>query len=507
MNRLEGSRRRHSTLWITPIAVALMIFCGQGQRAMAQWTNANVSGDINSTNTGNIGIGTPTPAAKLQVTTMGYGTYTDIGGSAATVGGVLIDQTVSSGSFTNPYRGVAIKTKVDMTSNLAFNVLSLHTETGIPSTNSANLSNLTIRGSNNVAYYAGTGSLGNMQGFFGTVIRDGSGAVTTASGVQTVIQNNNPTNAITTVYGLRVGSITNVGTITNMYGVHVGDISAGTITNTPFSFYASDPNAFNYFAGNVGIGTTAPTVKLDVAGQIRSSTGGFAFPDNTVQTTASQSFKNIANATGVTQFSAASINDSIRFVGTGGTTVSFDAATKKVIIDSSASGSTISAANVTAGQFGQGNYIFPGDVTVNGNIAAKYQDMAEWVPSRQKLAAGTVVILDPEHSNHVISSASAYDTRVAGVVSARPGLALGEGGEGKVLVATTGRVKVKVDATRAPIRIGDLLVTSDVVGMAMKSDPISVGGRQIHAPGTIIGKALEPLDQGVAEILVLLSMQ
>ncbi len=38
--------------------------------------------------------------------------------------------------------------------------------------------------------------------------------------------------------------------------------------------------------GNVGIGTAAPTQKLEVAGQVFSSSGGFRFPDNTVQTTA-----------------------------------------------------------------------------------------------------------------------------------------------------------------------------------------------------------------------------
>jgi hypothetical protein len=148
-----------------------------------------------------------------------------------------------------------------------------------------------------------------------------------------------------------------------------------------------------------------------------------------------------------------------------------------------------------------------GDLTVTGNIAAKYQDVAEWVESSQSLPAGTVVVLDHTKSNQVVNSTQAYDTRVAGVISAQPGITLGESGEAKVLVATTGRVRIKVDATGAPIHIGDLLVTSDFQGIAMKSEPIKVGGRLMHMPGTLIGKALEPLEKGRGEILVLLSLQ
>jgi hypothetical protein len=149
-----------------------------------------------------------------------------------------------------------------------------------------------------------------------------------------------------------------------------------------------------------------------------------------------------------------------------------------------------------------------GNINVTGNINAKYQDVAEWVPATKMMPAGTVVVLDPEKTNQVMSSTKAYDTGVAGVISERPGLALGEGGEGKVLVATTGRVKVKVDATREAIRVGDLLVTGDKEGVAMKSLPLDLGGTPIHRPGTLIGKALEPLEKGkTGEILILLSLQ
>jgi DNA-binding beta-propeller fold protein YncE len=47
--------------------------------------------------------------------------------------------------------------------------------------------------------------------------------------------------------------------------------------------------------GKVGIGTTAPSQRLEVAGQVYSNYGGFRFPDNTVQTTAFTGGDNLGN--------------------------------------------------------------------------------------------------------------------------------------------------------------------------------------------------------------------
>lgn len=151
--------------------------------------------------------------------------------------------------------------------------------------------------------------------------------------------------------------------------------------------------------------------------------------------------------------------------------------------------------------------VVAGDIELSGVVNAKYEDLAEWVPASSDLAAGTVVVLDPALGNGVKASTTAYDTRVAGVVSDQPGILLGQKSATKEKVATTGRVRVRVDATRAPIAVGDLLVTSDKPGTAMRSIPVEVAGISMHRPGTIVGKALEPLASGEGEILVLLSLQ
>ena len=148
-----------------------------------------------------------------------------------------------------------------------------------------------------------------------------------------------------------------------------------------------------------------------------------------------------------------------------------------------------------------------GNVTVDGNIGARYQDVAEWVETSSPLEAGTVVIVDPAEPNRVLPAPKAYDTRVAGAVSRQPGLVLGERSDSKVMVAQSGRVRVKVDATRGAIKIGDLLVTSDTLGHAMRSRPMRVGAQSLHRPGTLLGKALEALPAGKGEILVLLTLQ
>jgi len=232
--------------------------------------------------------------------------------------------------------------------------------------------------------------------------------------------------------------------------------------------------------GRVGIGTREPTGQLEIAGgnQIIGNNGTIYFRD-----------------------SNGSLSQSMFILGDTWNRLNLGAGNWTQI--------TITpSGNVGVGTMNPSTkFHVVGNAQVDGNIAAKYQDVAEWVKVSGAIPSGTVVVTDAEKSNHAISSEQAYDSRVIGVVSERPGVLLGEAGEDKVMVAHSGRVRMKVDAGYAPIALGDLLVTSSTPGYAMRSQPVVVGGAPIHRPGTLIGKALEPLADGKGEILVLLMLQ
>src|SRR5258708_7392460 len=161
---------------------------------------------------------------------------------------------------------------------------------------------------------------------------------------------------------------------------------------------------------------------------------------------------------------------------------------------------------------GTGMSPFAGPLTVTGTITAttvyaNYQDVAEWVPAAESMPAGTVVVISNDTNNTVTASTRSYDTGVAGVVSANPGLLLGVASASKGKIATTGRVRVRVDARKQPIPIGDLLVTIRRPPVPINSTPPHLSRAQLHPPPTLLGKGLEPLPNGEGDILVLLSLQ
>lgn len=136
-------------------------------------------------------------------------------------------------------------------------------------------------------------------------------------------------------------------------------------------------------------------------------------------------------------------------------------------------------------------------------------DLAERfdVSGEAEVEPGTLMVIDAANPGQLKPSDSAYDTRVAGIVSGaggvKPGLTLHQDGvlEGDTQIAIAGRVYVKAEADSAPIAPGDLLTTSALPGHAMKA------GDREQAYGAVIGKAMTGLDKGTGLVLVLVNLQ
>jgi hypothetical protein len=294
-----------------------------------------------------------------------------------------------------------------------------------------------------------------------------------------------------------------------------GAVGVGGLSGYPLGPYVLDVNGFFHTTFNSGVSGSLPAT---------TAWGGLAVGWNRSNANAEVNFYNVYNSGIATAFqfskmvNATTVSDLMTILGNGSVGIGTTNPTSLLHVAGSITGTSLNTSgngpiNSGTGTITSGSITSSGNITAlsgtiqGNNVIANYQDVAEWVPASAKMPAGTVVVIDAQVNNHVLPCSTAYDTRVAGVISANPGVILGQRDEGKVMVATTGRVRVRVDATRAPIRVGDLLVTSDKEGVAMRSMPVDLGGTPIHRPGTLIGKALEPLASGTGEILVLLSLQ
>ena len=142
-----------------------------------------------------------------------------------------------------------------------------------------------------------------------------------------------------------------------------------------------------------------------------------------------------------------------------------------------------------------------------GDIRLQNADCAEEfaVKDIEAIEPGTVMVLDEGDS--LRPSTEAYDKKVAGIVSGagdlEPGLILDKQPDSlnRMPIALMGKAYCKVDANYDAIEVGDLLTTSPTAGHAMKAtDPLK-------AFGTIIGKALRPLETGKGLIPILVTLQ
>jgi len=118
---------------------------------------------------------------------------------------------------------------------------------------------------------------------------------------------------------------------------------------------------------------------------------------------------------------------------------------------------------------------------------------------------GTVLVIDPANPGKLVVSTTAYDRKVAGIAAGANSLGSGVrlgAGQFDSDVALAGRVYCNVDATTASVEPGDLLTTSSRQGYAMKVTD------HVRAQGAILGKAMQRLAKGEAgQILVLVTLQ
>jgi hypothetical protein len=138
-----------------------------------------------------------------------------------------------------------------------------------------------------------------------------------------------------------------------------------------------------------------------------------------------------------------------------------------------------------------------------GGFNAGGADVAERINTSEWMEAGYVVEIDPDHPGFFRKSSSPYTRRVAGIISTSPGVILGNSfdeatddwEDNRPVLAVAGRVPCKVSTENGSIQIGDLLVASSTPGIAMKGNPE-------RAIGAVVGKAMEPLEDGTGTIVV-----
>jgi len=138
----------------------------------------------------------------------------------------------------------------------------------------------------------------------------------------------------------------------------------------------------------------------------------------------------------------------------------------------------------------------------NGGTQTGGADVAELVSTTGATPQpGDVVEIDPADPDHFRLSVEANSTRVAGVISTKPGMTMNDAAgadratAGPAL-ALAGRVPVKVTNANGAIHIGDLLAASAVSGHAQRA-------AEFPSPGSVIGKALQNFDQADGSIQML----
>jgi hypothetical protein len=272
-------------------------------------------------------------------------------------------------------------------------------------------------------------------------------------------------------------------------------------------------------SGNVGIGTTSPASILDVVNNANSETA-LTISNSTSGTAGQAAFQAIAdsgNYGGFFKYSSG--HSSYKFLQGGDLAIYNSAGGNIDVLNDNASGTIQFAAGAastaqmvlnTSGNVGIGTTTPVSKLTVSGagcftvgsgaTVACgttagdlyytaantgNYDVAEDYVTSDPSATPGTVVGLDEVNPEEVATATSS--SNVLGVVSSNPGLILGGAdasttGKDVIPIALSGRVPVKMSLANGPIDIGDRLALSTTSpGVAVKA----------LATGETIGIALE----------------
>lgn len=251
-------------------------------------------------------------------------------------------------------------------------------------------------------------------------------------------------------------------------------------------------------SGNVGIGTDAPTHKLEIIGQPGLRIAGY------------QPFLTLTDTNGgfVWDGRIQNVNGGLNFqthdlTWGGGTAMYIQNGTQNVGIGTSAPQYKLDVNGITRTNL----LMITGgaDFAENFDVNAAATGSEAMTPN---VEAGMVVSIDPASPGKLQLSTRAYDRRVAGIISGaggvKPGMVMNQEGtlaDGRHPVALSGRVYAWVDAAQGAINPGDLLTTSSTPGHAMKAADAA------KAQGAIIGKAMTGLKEGKGLVLVLVTLQ